>query len=52
MVDIVNRYERTVNKYNGDNMIVLVGAPLELKDPARKAVDCALEMQRWIVARA
>src|SRR5207245_9880727 len=50
MVDIVNRYEGTVNKLNGDNIMVLWGAPLEMKDPARKAVECALEMQRWIVA--
>ena len=49
MVDIVNRYEGTVNKYNGDNIMVLWGAPLEVKDQARKAVECALEMQRWIV---
>ncbi|PYP29642.1 MAG: hypothetical protein DMD49_12755 [Gemmatimonadetes bacterium] len=50
MVDIVNRYEGTVNKFNGDNIMVLWGAPLEVKDQARKAVECALEMQRWIVA--
>jgi class 3 adenylate cyclase/CHASE2 domain-containing sensor protein len=50
MVDVVNRYEGTVNKYNGDNIMVLWGAPLEVKDQARKAVECALEMQRWIVA--
>ena len=50
MVDIVNRYEGTVNKYNGDNIMVLWGAPLEVKDQARKAVECALEMQRWVVA--
>jgi adenylate cyclase len=49
MVDIVNRYEGTVNKYNGDNIMVLWGAPLEVKGQARKAVECALEMQRWIV---
>ena len=50
MVDIVNRYEGTVNKYNGDNIMVLWGAPLEVQGPARKAVECALEMQRWIVS--
>ena len=50
MVDVVNRYEGTVNKYNGDNIMVLWGAPLEVKDQARKAVECALEMQRWIVS--
>jgi len=51
MVDVVNRYERTVNNYKGDNIMVR-WAPLEAEDPARKAVDCALEMRRWIVARA
>jgi adenylate cyclase len=50
MVDIVNRYEGTVNKFNGDNIMVLWGAPLEVKEEARKAVECALEMQRWIVS--
>src|SRR5438445_13124291 len=30
--------------------MVLWGAPLELKDQGGKAVQCALEMQRWIVA--
>ena len=50
MVDIVNRYEGSVNKYNGDNIMVIWGAPLEDKDQARKAVECALEMQRWIVS--
>jgi len=50
MVDIVNRYEGTVNKFNGDNIMVLWGAPLEEKDQARKAVECALEMQHWIVS--
>jgi adenylate cyclase len=50
MVDIVNRYEGTVNKFNGDSIMVLWGAPLEVKDPERTAVGCALEMQRWIVA--
>ena len=50
MVDIVNRYEGTVNKFNGDNIMVLWGAPLEVENQARKAVECALEMQRWIVS--
>jgi adenylate cyclase len=50
MVEIVNRFEGTVNKYNGDNIMVIWNAPLEVEDHARKAVTCALEMQRWIVA--
>ncbi len=50
MVDIVNRYEGTVNKYNGDNIMVIWGAPLEVQGHARKAVECALELQTFIVA--
>src|SRR5207249_9325201 len=48
MVEVVNRYEGTVNKYNGDNIMVIWNAPIEVKDHARKAVECALEMQKWI----
>jgi adenylate cyclase len=50
IVNIVNRYEGTVNKFNGDNIMVIWGAPLPVVDPARKAVQAALEIQRWIVA--
>jgi adenylate cyclase len=50
VVNIVNRYEGTVNKYNGDNIMVIWGAPLAVADQARKAVQAALEIQRWIVA--
>jgi adenylate cyclase len=49
IVNIVNRYEGTVNKYNGDNIMVIWGAPLPVVDQARKAVQAALEIQRWIV---
>ena len=51
IVDIVNRYEGTVNKYNGDNIMVIWGAPLPVADHPRKAVQAALEIQRWIVAQ-
>ena len=49
IVNVVNRYEGTVNKYNGDNIMVIWGAPLPVADHARKAVQAALEIQRWIV---
>jgi len=48
MVEIVNRFDGTVNKYNGDNIMVIWNAPLEVPDHPRKAVECALEMQKWI----
>lgn len=50
IVSVVNRHEGTVNKYNGDNIMVLWGAPLDVADHARKAVQCALEIQQWIVS--
>lgn len=50
MVNIVNRYQGTVNKYNGDNIMVIWNAPVEVEDHARKAVECAVELQKWIVA--
>ncbi|HUQ41812.1 MAG TPA: adenylate/guanylate cyclase domain-containing protein [Candidatus Limnocylindrales bacterium] len=48
MVEVVNRFSGTVNKYNGDNIMVIWNAPIEVPDHARKAVQCALEMQAWI----
>ena len=48
MVEVVNRFSGTVNKYNGDNIMVIWNAPIEVSDHAKKAVECALEMQKWI----
>ena len=48
MVAIVTRYLGTVNKYNGDNIMVLWNAPVEVPEHARRAVECALEIQTWI----
>jgi len=49
IVGVVARHGGTVNKYNGDSIMVLWGAPLDVADHARRAVECALEIQRWIV---
>ena len=48
MVEVVNKFQGTVNKYNGDNIMVIWNAPVEVAGHARKAVECALEMQSWI----
>lgn len=48
MVEVVNRFDGTVNKYNGDNIMVIWNAPLEVPDHAKQAVECAIEMQKWI----
>lgn len=46
MVDIIFKCEGTLDKFVGDEIIALFGAPIELADAPFKAVACALEMQR------
>ncbi len=45
IVDVVFRYGGTVDKYIGDEIMVLFGAPVAVEDAPDKAVACALEMQ-------
>ncbi|MDX8396259.1 MAG: adenylate/guanylate cyclase domain-containing protein [Mariprofundaceae bacterium] len=45
IVDVVFKYGGTVDKYIGDEIMVLFGAPIDLEDAADRAVLCALEMQ-------
>lgn len=45
VVEVVFKYGGTVDKYIGDEIMVLFGAPVGMDDPADKAVACALEMQ-------
>jgi len=44
IVDVVFKYDGTVDKYIGDEIMVLFGAPVEVDKPADRAVACALEM--------
>jgi class 3 adenylate cyclase len=44
MVDAVHRYDGTVDKFIGDGMMVLFGAPMKSVDPCGDAVKCALAM--------
>jgi len=45
VVDIVFKHGGTVDKFIGDEIMVLFGAPLAMEDAADRAVECALEMQ-------
>jgi adenylate cyclase len=45
VVEIVFRHEGTVDKYIGDEIMVLFGAPVDLPVPADHAISCALEIQ-------
>jgi len=44
LVDIVFQYGGTVDKYIGDAIMVLFGAPITMRDAADRAVHCAIDM--------
>ncbi|HEX7606564.1 MAG TPA: adenylate/guanylate cyclase domain-containing protein [Usitatibacter sp.] len=44
MVHAVHRFNGTVDKFIGDGMMILFGAPLKLGNPCGDAVKCALAM--------
>jgi adenylate cyclase len=45
MVDVISRYEGTIDEIIGDAILVMFGAPLPCDDHAAKAVACGLAMQ-------
>jgi class 3 adenylate cyclase len=45
MVDIIGRYEGTIDEILGDAILVIFGAPVASSDHATKAVACGLAMQ-------
>jgi len=46
MVDVLFSYQGTLDKFVGDEIIALFGAPVALPDAELRAVECALEMQK------
>jgi adenylate cyclase len=46
MVDILFKFEGTLDKYVGDEIMALFGAPVDMPDAALSATRCAIEMQR------
>lgn len=49
MNEIVFRYHGVVDKFMGDSIMVLFGAPIEQPDDAERALTCAIEMQLAMV---
>ena len=46
MVEIALSHDGTIDKFMGDGVMVLFGAPGDQPDHAQRAVDCAIEMDR------
>ncbi|MBW1798687.1 MAG: adenylate/guanylate cyclase domain-containing protein, partial [Deltaproteobacteria bacterium] len=45
MVDVVLKYNGTINEIIGDALLIIFGAPQEMPDRAQRAIACAIEMQ-------
>jgi adenylate cyclase len=45
MVDVLLKYNATINEIIGDSLLVIFGAPQEMLDRAQRAIACAIEMQ-------
>ena len=50
MVDVIARYQGTVNEFTGDGILAFFGAPLCAEDDPERAIACAIEMQNALVA--
>jgi adenylate cyclase len=52
MVDVIFAHQGTVNKFVGDMIVALFGAPARLQNSETYAVAAAIDMQKWLQAGA
>ncbi len=45
MVEVVLKYNGTINEIIGDALLIIFGAPQDMPDRAQRAIACAIEMQ-------
>ena len=48
LISIIYKYEGVIDKFIGDEIMAIFGAPLAHENDAERAVRCALEMQEYI----
>ncbi len=46
MVEVIMRHGGTIDEFTGDGILVFFGAPRAMADAAKRAVRCALDMQK------
>lgn len=45
MVEVILKYNGTINEIIGDALLIIFGAPKEMIDRAQRAIACAIDMQ-------
>jgi adenylate cyclase len=45
VLDVITKYQGTIDKFIGDGILVLFGAPTSKENDAKRAIACAVEMQ-------
>jgi len=45
MVEVIQKYQGTIDEFIGDAIFILFGAPIQREDDAERAVACAIAMQ-------
>ena len=49
MVEVISKYNGTINEIIGDALLIIFGAPQEMSDRGQRAIACAIEMQNRMV---